>query len=122
VLEELKASGIAIAVGTSASRDTAELLLAQIGILPLIPVLVTSDDVQQGKPAPDTYLEALRRAGGIPDRTLVVEDSLSGLEAATAAGTWTAAVRTNCRYSGPRFFGSFPDLRSLATRVQGFDQ
>ena len=122
VLEELKASGIAIAVGTSASRDTAELLLAQTGILPLIPVLVTSDDVRLGKPAPDTYLETLRRAGGIPDRTLVVEDSLSGLEAATAAGTWTAAVRTNCRFSGPRFLGSFPDLRSLATRLQGFDQ
>ena len=65
VLEKLKASGTAIAVGTSASRDTAELLLRQIGVLPLIPVLVTSDDVREGKPAPDTYLEALRRSGGV---------------------------------------------------------
>jgi len=122
VLEKLTASGTAIAVGTSASRDTAELLLKQIGVLPLIPVLVTSDDVREGKPAPDTYLEALRRSGGVPDRTLVVEDSLSGLRAAAAAGTWSAAVRNNLGYSGPRFLGNFPDLRSLATMIESSDQ
>ena len=122
VLEKLTASGTAIAVGTSASRDTAELLLRQIGVLPLIPVLVTADDVREGKPAPDTYLEALRRSGGDPDRTLVVEDSLSGLKAATAAGTWSAAVRNNLGYSGPRFLGNFSDLRSLATKIESSDQ
>ena len=122
VLEKLTASGTAIAVGTSASRATAELLLRQIGVLPLIPVLVTSDDVREGKPAPDTYLEALRRSGGDPDRTLVVEDSLSGLRAATAAGTWSAAVRNNLGYSGPRFLGNFPDLRSLAAMIESSDQ
>ena len=122
VLEKLTASGTAIAVGTSASRETAELLLRQIGVLPLIPVLVTSDDVREGKPAPDTYLEAIRRSGGDPDRTLVVEDSLSGLRAATAAGTWSAAVRNNLGFSGPRFLGNFPDLRSLATMIESSDQ
>jgi len=122
VLERLTASGTAIAVGTSASRDTAELLLRQIGVLPLIPVLVTSDDVGEGKPAPDTYLEALRRSGGVPDRTLVVEDSLSGLRAATAAGTWSAAVRNNLPYSDPRFLGNFPDLRSLAATIESSDR
>lgn len=122
VLEKLTASGTAIAVGTSASRETAELLLRQIGVLPLIPVLVTSDDVREGKPAPDTYLEALRRSGGDPDRTLVVEDSLSGLRAATAAGTWSAAVRNNLGYSSPRFLGNFPDLRSLAAMIESSDQ
>jgi beta-phosphoglucomutase len=122
VLEKLTASGTAIAVGTSASRDTAELLLRQIGVLPLIPVLVTSDDVREGKPAPDTYLEAVRRSGGAPDRTLVVEDSLPGLRAATAAGTWSAAVRNNLRFSGPRFLGNFPDLRSLVAVIESSDQ
>jgi HAD superfamily hydrolase (TIGR01509 family) len=122
VLEKLTASGTAIAVGTSASRETAELLLRQIGVLPLIPVLVTSDDVREGKPAPDTYLEAIRRSGGDPDRTLVVEDSLSGLRAATAAGTWSAAVRNNLGFSGPRFLGNFPDLRSLAAMIESSDQ
>ena len=122
VLEKLTASGTAIAVGTSASRDTAELLLKQIGVLPLIPVLVTSDDVREGKPAPDTYLEALRLSGGVVDRTLVVEDSLSGLRAATAAGTWSAAVRNNLSYSGARYLGNFPDLRSLAAKIESPDQ
>ena len=122
VLERVKAAGTAIAVGTSASRDTAELLLNQIGIMKLIPVLVASEDVREGKPAPDTYLEAMRRSGGTPDETLVVEDSLSGLKAATAAGTWAAAVRTDVSYAAPRFLGNFPDLRSLAARLEGLDQ
>ncbi|HEY7026915.1 MAG TPA: HAD family phosphatase [Gemmatimonadales bacterium] len=122
VLEKLKAAGTSIAVGTSASRDTAELLLNQIGIMKLIPVLVASDDVREGKPAPDTYLEAMRRSAGSPDQTLVVEDSLSGLKAATAAGTWSAAVRANVVYSGPRFLGNFADLRSLAGQLEDLDQ
>jgi len=78
--------------------------------------------VGEGKPAPDTYLEALRRSGGVPDRTLVVEDSLSGLRAATAAGTWSAAVRNNLPYSDPRFLGNFPDLRSLAATIESSDR
>ena len=122
VLEQLKAAGTAIAVGTSASRDTAELLLKQIGVMNMIPVLVASEDVREGKPAPDTYLEAMRRSGGAPDQTLVVEDSLSGLKAATAAGTWSAAVRTGVAYSAPRFLGNFADLRSLAARLEGPNQ
>ena len=65
---------------------------------------------------------ALRRSEEIRDRTLVVEDSLSGLRAATAAGTWSAAVRNNLRYSGPWFLGNFPDLRSLATKIESSDQ
>ncbi|HEU5154162.1 MAG TPA: HAD-IA family hydrolase, partial [Gemmatimonadales bacterium] len=99
-----------------------ELLLNQIGIMTLIPVLVASEDVREGKPAPDTWLEAMRRSGGTPDQTLVVEDSLSGLKAAAAAGTWSAAVRTNVSYSGPRFLGNFADLRSLAARLEGAAQ
>ena len=92
VLEKLTASGTAIAVGTSASRDTAELLLRQIGVLPLIPVLVTSDDVREGKPAPDTYLEACAALGVAPADALAIEDSPHGVSAAKAAGLRCVAI------------------------------
>ena len=40
----------------------------------------------RGKPAPDTFLEAARRLGTHPHRTVVIEDAISGVEAAGAGG------------------------------------
>ena len=49
-------------------------------------VVVSSDEVAHGKPAPDVYLEAARRLGVAPAACLVVEDSLNGVRAGKAAG------------------------------------
>jgi beta-phosphoglucomutase-like phosphatase (HAD superfamily) len=83
----------------------------------MFPVLVTSEDVARGKPAPDTYRLALERSGSTAEQTLVVEDSIAGLEAAAAAGTWSAAVRTHCQFADPRFLGNYPDLRALLMAI-----
>ena len=57
-------------------------------------VIVTADDVVNGKPHPEPFLEAARRLGVDPSRCLVVEDAPKGLEAAQAAGCFTLAVVT----------------------------
>jgi beta-phosphoglucomutase-like phosphatase (HAD superfamily) len=49
-------------------------------------VVVSSEEVARGKPAPDVYLEALRRLGAEPAQCAAVEDSSNGLRAARAAG------------------------------------
>jgi beta-phosphoglucomutase-like phosphatase (HAD superfamily) len=54
--------------------------------------VVSSDEVARGKPEPDVYLEAARRLGVDPRDCLVVEDSLNGVRAATAAGMTTVLV------------------------------
>ena len=54
--------------------------------------VVTKDDVVRGKPAPDVYLEAVRRLGATPSRSFAVEDSAPGLASARAAGLRTIAV------------------------------
>jgi sugar-phosphatase len=54
--------------------------------------IVTVDDVEHGKPAPDPFLEGARRLGFEPARCLVVEDAPSGLTAGRAAGCTTLAV------------------------------
>ena len=52
--------------------------------------------VARGKPAPDVYLEALRRVGCENARfAVVVEDAVNGLKAAKAAGCFTVAVTTS---------------------------
>ena len=48
--------------------------------------MVTSDDIAEGKPAPDGYLLALKRSGANRVGSLAVEDSAAGLSAARAAG------------------------------------
>lgn len=65
-----------------------------------IDVIVTGDDpaVQNGKPAPDIYLEAARRLGVDPTECLVFEDALSGVKSGKAAGCQVVAV-PDPRYS-----------------------
>ena len=50
------------------------------------PRLFTASMVDRGKPAPDLFLHAAARMGAAPAATLVIEDSLTGIEAARAAG------------------------------------
>jgi HAD superfamily hydrolase (TIGR01509 family) len=54
--------------------------------------IVSSDEVEHGKPAPDVFLEAARRLSLEPSDVLVVEDSLNGLKAGRAAGMTTVLV------------------------------
>ena len=67
----------------------------------------------QGKPAPDTFTQAIEKAGGQPLSSLVVEDSLAGLTAALASGAYAASVRTGEMMKHERFIGAFEDLTSL---------
>jgi HAD superfamily hydrolase (TIGR01509 family) len=60
--------------------------LKAIGLKDFFPVIVTSEQVKYGKPAPDMFLEASRRMGVAPGDCLVLEDSPAGFEAAKAAG------------------------------------
>lgn len=72
-------------VVTSATSALAKARLSSAG-LPMPTVLVTSDSVINGKPAPDCYKLAAQFFGEQPRDCLVFEDSKSGIEAAIAAG------------------------------------
>jgi HAD superfamily hydrolase (TIGR01509 family) len=79
------------AVVTSADRKLAEARLGVAGIEPA--VLVTADDVTNGKPDPEGYLLAAERLGVSPSDCLVVEDSEPGIAAGRAAGAVIGALR-----------------------------
>jgi sugar-phosphatase len=73
------------AIVTSAPRALAEARLKAAGLA--LPVnIVTSEDVTQGKPAPDCFLLAAKRLGVDPKDCLVFEDAPAGIAAAQAAG------------------------------------
>ncbi len=90
-LAQLPADRVAIA--TSCTAALAQARLAASGLTPPA-VLVTVDDVEHGKPAPDPYLVAAERLGVDPAAVLVVEDAPKGLLSARAAGAATCAVIT----------------------------
>jgi mannitol-1-/sugar-/sorbitol-6-phosphatase len=73
------------AVVTSGSRKLASARLRFCG-LPVPKVLVTADDVKNGKPDPEPYLKGAERLGFPPAECLVIEDAPAGIAAARAAG------------------------------------
>jgi sugar-phosphatase len=82
-----------VAIATSCVLPLAHARIAAAG-LTVPDVLVTADQVAQGKPAPDPYLLAAERLGVDPAACLVLEDAPSGIAAGRAAGMTVWAVTT----------------------------
>jgi beta-phosphoglucomutase len=75
-----------MALVSSGSRPGIEVLLRRMKWDNVFQVVVTGEDVENGKPHPDPYLLAGRLLGVAPENCLVFEDSLPGVESARAAG------------------------------------
>jgi HAD superfamily hydrolase (TIGR01509 family) len=74
-------------IGTNGPRHRAIEALRMVGLEPFFgDRLTTYEDVEYGKPAPDIYQLAAFRAGFAPDKCVVIEDSVTGVTAAMAAG------------------------------------
>jgi HAD superfamily hydrolase (TIGR01509 family) len=88
--------GLALAVASSADAIKVAGNLREIGLPPeSFDVVIDGCQVVRKKPAPDIFLLACRQLGLEPERCLVIEDALSGVAAAKAAGTRCLAVTTS---------------------------
>jgi HAD superfamily hydrolase (TIGR01509 family) len=99
-----------LALASSANRPLIELVLELAGLADCFEATVSSEEVANGKPAPDVYLEAARRLSTEPAMCVAVEDSTSGLRAAAAAGMGVVAIPN-------RAFPPEPDALALADIV-----
>jgi HAD superfamily hydrolase (TIGR01509 family) len=123
-LEQLREMKLHLAVATSSVSASARPFLERTGIRSLFGVVVTGDEVQQGKPHPDIYLRAARKLGISPEACLVIEDALSGIAAAKAANMRVAAI-PDTRFVDPREYkmkadyvlGSLSEIPALIYRV-----
>ena len=86
-----------MAVASGGSQRTTGQALAQLGIDTMFDAVVTAEDVQRHKPAPDVFLEAARRLGVAPADCLAFEDTDIGLKAIRAAGMTAVDVRLFAR-------------------------
>jgi HAD superfamily hydrolase (TIGR01509 family) len=97
VLEHIEAEHgrIPFAVVSGSTRDSVVGSLSVLGLLDKFDTIVSAEDYQHGKPAPDAFLIAAERLGVAPGDCLVFEDTDLGIQAATAAGMASVKVPTS---------------------------
>jgi HAD superfamily hydrolase (TIGR01509 family) len=115
------ASSWPLAIASSANRSIIALVLELAALSDCFTASVSSEEVAQGKPAPDVYLEAARRIGCEPSRCAAVEDSANGLLAAAAAGMRVIAIPNRDFPPAPGALASaelvLPSIEALAPGV-----
>jgi HAD superfamily hydrolase (TIGR01509 family) len=93
LLEQLLGAGVPIAVASNSQREFVQRTLAGAGLLDgRFQTVVSAEDVEHPKPAPDIYLEACRRLDVKPGMCTALEDSPTGIDAAVAAGMYVIGV------------------------------
>jgi len=95
-IQQCKQIGFKMAVASSADKVKVHINLNEIGLdSDLFQAIVTGEDVVNKKPFPDIYLKAAQILGVKPEECLVVEDAISGIKAAKAAGAKCLALTTS---------------------------
>jgi HAD superfamily hydrolase (TIGR01509 family) len=92
LLPQLHAAGYPLGIASASDRKWIVRWLTAFDLRPYFQVIASGDDVSHNKPAPDVYLFAAAQLGVEPERCLVFEDSLAGVQAAKSAGMVVIAV------------------------------
>ena len=124
LIEDLDRAGLRIAVGSSAPPENVALVLERLGVRDLMRAIVTGDDVTRGKPDPQVFRLAAERLRTPPERCVVIEDAVPGVQAARAAGMKVVALvstgrdAATLREAGPeRVVRSLRELTAEALRT-----
>ena len=82
----LSQAGLKLAVASSSSLAEIKVNLAEIGLSEYFSEVVSTEEVEHSKPAPDVYLAAAERIGIMPENCLGIEDTKNGTGAVRNAG------------------------------------
>lgn len=97
--DRLRSVPVPQAIASGARRREIDAILTRHDLRQRIEVIVSADDVREGKPDPETYRNALEQLKALHseiDRGVAVEDAPNGILAAQAAGLFCYAVPTSC--------------------------
>lgn len=75
-----------IVVATNAIKSTTEMILEHMSLLSYIDRVYSNTDVKNNKPHPEIYMKAMSDMGVRPQNTLIIEDSIHGINAAAESG------------------------------------
>lgn len=94
-LHRLHKQGWSQAIASAAPRANIETVLEALSATHFFQGIVSAEDVHKGKPDPEVYLMAAARVGASPNRCIVVEDAVAGVEGARRAGMRSIGVSHN---------------------------
>lgn len=83
---DLVSHNVLLAIGSSSPRVFIEAVIKKLNLKQYFNVIVSGEDVEKSKPAPDIFLKAAGLLKVSPDECIVIEDSAAGTRAAAAAG------------------------------------
>lgn len=86
LLINLKAKNIPAAIASSSPRDFIEVVVSKFQLEDYFSYILSGEEVENGKPAPDIYVETAKKLGIAPEECIVIEDSKNGVLAAKEAG------------------------------------
>src|SRR5580692_6224931 len=92
LLAQIESRALPKGVATSSRRPYIESVLRKFELVDRFDLLLTSEDVVEGKPHPEIYLKAAGRLGVEPGEMLVLEDSENGIRSAAAAGAVAVSI------------------------------
>ncbi|MDI5983397.1 HAD-IA family hydrolase [Halomonas sp. M4R5S39] len=113
VLHYLYQRGVTLGVVTGAGRNGVEATLRDNALHALFSTVVSGDDVNASKPAPDVYLLAMKRLGLAASQCLAIEDTEHGVKAATGAGISCIAIPNDMTFQH--------DFSKAAAIIDDFD-
>jgi beta-phosphoglucomutase len=108
LLESLSGK-VKLALASMSNRDFVDHMLNAMNIQEFFEVVLTADEVQKSKPDPEIFLKCALKLESKPEKCVVVEDSIFGVEAAKAAKMGCVAVLTGV-YSKKELEKANPDL------------
>lgn len=115
-LDELRARGLKLAVGSS-SRN-AKFILERTGLGGYFDEISDGNNITASKPDPEVFLKAAEYLGIEPNRCIVVEDAVAGIEAAHAAGMLAIAIGdAAAQVAGDLQIDRFQDLLGATTTL-----
>lgn len=91
-IENLKDSGIQVALATSNTWEVVEKILNKVGLQGIFDAITTIDEVAFGKPDPSLFTVTADKLGVEREECLVIEDASSGITAAKLAGMKVVAI------------------------------
>jgi HAD superfamily hydrolase (TIGR01509 family) len=93
LLFSLKNHGFKLALATNSIRETTMIVLSKLGITDFFDFVYTNEDVTSPKPHPEIYLRAMIAAKASPKETVILEDSIHGIQGAMSSGGNIMSVR-----------------------------
>lgn len=101
------------AICSGSEPDVIKAVIGNLNISNNFEVLLSAEEVSQGKPAPDVWLEAARRIGVKPEECIVFEDAVSGMVGGKKAGMKVIGIvkEKSDKFPADKLYHSFEEIK-----------